>query len=217
MTLNVECFYLFQSLSFSRFEKGDSRASAANDLCGLARARGRYAGTGSCQPRGTRVQGATLGAAPTHIHTHIPSPPTCHSFPLSPKSRRGKPVRELRRGGETRARGGAGRRAERSLEPPRRLGPPTRAPIPLPRDSVTYLINKPSGAGGKFSGAKLKSVGFAFIKRGFPKIPHGFGGARGGEEVREQRVSLPGMILSWGDPERLSVLGTSHSNQPFLD
>lgn len=101
------------------------------------------------------------------------------------------------------ASGGAGRRAERSLEPPRRRGPPTRAPIPMPRDSVTYLINKPSGAGGKFSGAKLKSAGFAFIKRGFPKIPHGFGGAGGKGGSGTEGVSSWDDIVLGGPRETL--------------
>lgn len=153
--------------------------------------------------RGTRVQGATLGAAPTHVHTHIPSPP--HVIPSRSlrKAGAGSPSEieaQRRNAGSGRRRTQRGEELGAAAAP----GPPTGAPIPMPRASVTYLIHKPSRAGGKFSG-QTQISGLWIHKRGASLKSHTALVARGKGGSGTEGVSF------WDD----TVLGGTQRDSLF--
>lgn len=195
--------------SFNRIPTlgGVSRASAANRL--WARAGGtRAPGTGT-RPGGRRARRPCWAKTPTH-----PQLPLAPTYPLPALS--ATPAREagarLRR--RTKTPRTAAQRSRGTSSCPHR-GPPSVAPMPRPRDSMTCVINKSSRAGGKFSGAKLESADSTFVERGAaikaaPR-PH----LRlwwSGEMKFRNRVFLAGMILPFaggGTPRDFLTLSIS--------
>lgn len=133
-TLNFECFYLFQSLSFPFWE--GIPGPAANSL------RGRDAGTGISRSGGRRVRGGGAGGRrrwaqppPTASRNSgspgVPPPlPRSRARPLSTGRAREAGAR-YRLGGQTRAPGGAGRGAAEGLGRRRRASVlPSQPPNP---------------------------------------------------------------------------------------
>lgn len=142
LTLNFECFYLFQSLI--PFWGGDSWARAANNL--LPRA-SRTRGHRDRQIWKLEGAGRRWSQHPPTCTRNSPSvspfPTRSPGYPLSPLARQAA-LRKAGAGGgcavqEWRTDQGSGRQAQGAelhrnwAPPPPRLGPPSAAPIPMPR------------------------------------------------------------------------------------
>lgn len=199
LTLNCGCFFLLPS--HSRFGRG-LRASAADQL--WERASGtRAPGTGTHRPGGRRAQGPRWAKTPTHPQLLLAPDVSPTSSPATPAREAGAGLRR-----RTKAPGTEQRRTSSRLH----RGPPAVAPIPRLRVSVTCVINKSSGAGGKLSGAKLKSADSAFVERG-ATITAAPGPAllEPGNELREQGVSCreDSALRWWGAPRDFLTPGIS--------
>lgn len=116
LTLNFECFYLFQSLSHSHFGRGflgprqSPRAGLGHRDQQVQRHEGAGGGGG----------GVMLGTAPTHTHplawsTPTPAPLVRPAALRSPQGRCGRPARGAGVMDRTRLPGGAGLRAAQGL------------------------------------------------------------------------------------------------------
>lgn len=80
LTLNFECFYLFQSLFYSHFGRGFLGPRQTNTAGGT-----RAPGSAGLEARGYGEGGARPGAGLTHTHTQLPLP--CGTPTPSPLAR----------------------------------------------------------------------------------------------------------------------------------